>query len=237
MRRKRSIGAEGRPAERPEDQRPREEEHHQGVEDDEHQRHQVEPDRELDPGRPDRAPARTRSSGASPRSGARGAPGPPRRGSRRRTRRSSRGRRGWGSTLPRRPVLYQGGHARVPPAGNLAGRPAVPPRAHRAVHAHLEEEACSCGRSSHVSLALLVGLAAVGQAWAFSCPNLVKGANEAIAAAEPKAGMGDDRQKARNAGMVEEAKALSRTPRPLTRPASTGCPRRRPRRRSGSPSR
>ena len=58
-----------------------------------------------------------------------------------------------------------------------------------------------------VSLALLVGLAA-GQVWAFSCPNLVKGANEAIAAAEPKAGMGDDRQKARNAGMIEEAKML-----------------------------
>ena len=59
-----------------------------------------------------------------------------------------------------------------------------------------------------VSLAFLVGLAATGQAWAFSCPNLVKGANEAIAAAEPKAGMGDDRQKARNAGMIEEAKML-----------------------------
>jgi hypothetical protein len=59
-----------------------------------------------------------------------------------------------------------------------------------------------------VSLALLVGLAAAGPAWAFSCPTLVKGANEAIAAAEPKAGMGDDRQKARNAGMVEEAKML-----------------------------
>jgi hypothetical protein len=59
-----------------------------------------------------------------------------------------------------------------------------------------------------VSLALLVGLAAAGPAWAFSCPSLVKGANEAIAAAEPKAGTGDDRQKARNAGMVEEAKML-----------------------------
>ena len=61
-----------------------------------------------------------------------------------------------------------------------------------------------------LSLALVVGLAAVGSAWAFSCPALVKGANESIAAAEPKAGMGDDRQKARNAGMVEEAKALSK---------------------------
>ncbi len=59
-----------------------------------------------------------------------------------------------------------------------------------------------------LSLALLVGLAAVGQAWAFSCPTLVKGANEAIAAAEPKAGMGDDRQKARNAGMIEVSKML-----------------------------
>ena len=56
----------------------------------------------------------------------------------------------------------------------------------------------------------LVALAAVGSAWAFSCPTLVKGANEAIAAAEPKAGAGDDRQKARNAGMIEEAKALSK---------------------------
>jgi hypothetical protein len=61
-----------------------------------------------------------------------------------------------------------------------------------------------------LSLALVVGLASVGSAWAFSCPTLVKSANEAIAAAEPKAGMGDDRQKARNAGMIEEAKALSK---------------------------
>jgi hypothetical protein len=61
-----------------------------------------------------------------------------------------------------------------------------------------------------LALAVLVGLAAVGSAWAFSCPTLVKSANDAIAAAEPKAGMGDDRQKARNAGMVEEAKALSK---------------------------
>ena len=61
-----------------------------------------------------------------------------------------------------------------------------------------------------LSLALVVGLATVGSAWAFSCPTLVKGANEAIASAEPKAGMGDDRQKARNAGMIEEAKALSK---------------------------
>jgi hypothetical protein len=60
------------------------------------------------------------------------------------------------------------------------------------------------------SLALLVTLAAVSSGWAFSCPTLVKAANEAIAAAEPHAAMGDDRQKARNAGMIEEAKALSK---------------------------
>jgi hypothetical protein len=60
------------------------------------------------------------------------------------------------------------------------------------------------------SLALVVGLAGIGSAWAFSCPTLVKAANEAIAKAEPMATMGDDRQKARNAGMVEEAKALSK---------------------------
>jgi hypothetical protein len=61
-----------------------------------------------------------------------------------------------------------------------------------------------------LTLAVVVGLAAVGSVWAFSCPTLVKAANEAIAAAEPKANMGDDRQKARNAGMIEEAKALSK---------------------------
>jgi hypothetical protein len=61
-----------------------------------------------------------------------------------------------------------------------------------------------------LSLALVVGLAAVGSAWAFSCPTLVKAANEAIAKAEPMAMQGDDRQKARNAGMIEEAKALSK---------------------------
>ena len=59
-----------------------------------------------------------------------------------------------------------------------------------------------------LSLALVVGLAAGGSAWAFSCPTLVKAANEAIAKAEPMAMQGDDRQKARNAGMVEEAKIL-----------------------------
>jgi hypothetical protein len=53
----------------------------------------------------------------------------------------------------------------------------------------------------------LVGLVA-GDALAFSCPSLVKAANEAIAKAEPMAAQGDDRQKARNAGMIEEAKSL-----------------------------
>ncbi|HWC04604.1 MAG TPA: hypothetical protein VHF87_17765 [Methylomirabilota bacterium] len=61
-----------------------------------------------------------------------------------------------------------------------------------------------------LTLALLVGLAAAGPTWAFSCPTLVKAANESIAKAEPMASMGDDRQKARNAGMIEEAKALSK---------------------------
>ena len=61
-----------------------------------------------------------------------------------------------------------------------------------------------------LSLTLLVGLAAVGPAWAWTCPVLIKAANEAIAKAEPMAMQGDDRQKARNAGMIEEAKALSK---------------------------
>jgi hypothetical protein len=64
------------------------------------------------------------------------------------------------------------------------------------------------------AIALLAALGLVGlvaaDASAFSCPSLVKGANEAIAKAEPMANMGDDRQKARNAGMIEEAKALSK---------------------------
>jgi hypothetical protein len=61
-----------------------------------------------------------------------------------------------------------------------------------------------------LSLALVVGLAAVGSAWAFSCPTLVKAANEAIAKAEPMAMQGDDRQKARNAGMISVAKDLNK---------------------------
>jgi hypothetical protein len=59
-------------------------------------------------------------------------------------------------------------------------------------------------------VALAVGVLAAGDALAFSCPSLVKGANESIAKAEPKAGTGDDRQKARNAGMVTVAKDLSK---------------------------
>ena len=60
-----------------------------------------------------------------------------------------------------------------------------------------------------IALAVLVSTALVaGPAFAFSCPTLVKAANEAIAKAEPMASMGDDRQKARNAGMIEEAKDL-----------------------------
>ena len=47
-----------------------------------------------------------------------------------------------------------------------------------------------------------------GNAFAFSCPTLIKAANEAIAKAEPMASTGDDRQKARNAGMIDEAKDL-----------------------------
>ncbi len=56
--------------------------------------------------------------------------------------------------------------------------------------------------------ALMVVALAAGSAFAFSCPKLVKEANDAIAKAEPMAGSGDDRQKARNAGMVEVGKDL-----------------------------
>lgn len=48
-----------------------------------------------------------------------------------------------------------------------------------------------------------------GSAFAFSCPALVKSANEAVATAEPIAMKAtDERQKARDAGMIEEAKDL-----------------------------
>ena len=60
-----------------------------------------------------------------------------------------------------------------------------------------------------VAVLVSVGLL-VGDAFAFSCPTLVKAANEAIAKAEPNAGMGDDRQKARNAGMISVAKDLNK---------------------------
>lgn len=54
-----------------------------------------------------------------------------------------------------------------------------------------------------------IGLVA-GEALAFSCPRLVKEATDAIAKAEPMASQGaDDRAKARNAGSLEAAKALS----------------------------
>lgn len=52
-------------------------------------------------------------------------------------------------------------------------------------------------------------LLAVGNAFAFSCPKLVKEANEAIAKAEPTAMKAtEDRQKARDMGMIDEAKNL-----------------------------
>jgi len=53
----------------------------------------------------------------------------------------------------------------------------------------------------------LIGLVG-GDALAFTCPVLVKSANEAIAKAEPMAAQGDDRQKILKAGMIEEAKIL-----------------------------
>lgn len=50
-----------------------------------------------------------------------------------------------------------------------------------------------------------------GPAFAFSCPNLVKGGNEAIAKAEATAATTtDDRQKARNTGLIDEAKELNK---------------------------
>lgn len=63
------------------------------------------------------------------------------------------------------------------------------------------------------TLVAALALASVGlgatTALAFSCPGLQKAANEAIAQAEPKvAAVAGDREKARAAGMIEEAKAL-----------------------------
>lgn len=62
-----------------------------------------------------------------------------------------------------------------------------------------------------VFLALaVVGLVA-GDAFAWSCPALTKAANEAIAKAEATAAKAtDDRQKARNSGLIEEARELSK---------------------------
>jgi hypothetical protein len=59
-------------------------------------------------------------------------------------------------------------------------------------------------------VSLVVVTLAAGPALAFSCPTLVKEANDAIAKAEPMAGKGDDRQKARNQGMIDEAKELAK---------------------------
>src|SRR2546428_13817816 len=61
----------------------------------------------------------------------------------------------------------------------------------------------------------LVGLVsaglAVGNAFAFSCPSLGKAANDAIAKAEPMAMKAtDDKQKARDMGIIESAKDLSK---------------------------
>ncbi|MGH7265094.1 MAG: hypothetical protein ACREMB_09615 [Candidatus Rokuibacteriota bacterium] len=59
-----------------------------------------------------------------------------------------------------------------------------------------------------VAALVSMGLGA-GDALAFSCPNLVKAANEAIAKAETAAGqVSGDREKVRAAGMVAEAKEL-----------------------------
>jgi hypothetical protein len=63
------------------------------------------------------------------------------------------------------------------------------------------------------ALPVLVALAflalAAGDAFAFSCPTLVKAANESIAKAEPLAAKASgDREKARATAMVDEAKDL-----------------------------
>lgn len=62
------------------------------------------------------------------------------------------------------------------------------------------------------TLAALATVALVtSPAFAFTCPALVKGGNEAIAKAEATAAnTTDDRQKARNAGLIEEAKELNK---------------------------
>lgn len=62
------------------------------------------------------------------------------------------------------------------------------------------------------ALAVVVSLAlGAGSAWAFSCPTLIKAANEAIVQAETNvASITGDREKARATGMLEEAKELSK---------------------------
>jgi hypothetical protein len=62
------------------------------------------------------------------------------------------------------------------------------------------------------ALAIMLSLAlAAGSAFAWTCPVLVKAANEAIAKAEQTAAKTtDDRQKARNAGLIDEAKELAK---------------------------
>lgn len=62
------------------------------------------------------------------------------------------------------------------------------------------------------ALAVLVSIVLVaGTAFAWTCPVLVRADNEAIAKAEAVAAKTtDDRQKARNAGLIEEAKELAK---------------------------
>ena len=70
-----------------------------------------------------------------------------------------------------------------------------------------------------IAALVTVGLAA-GPAFAWSCPGLVKAANEEIAKAEATAAKTtDDRQKARNAALIDEAKELVKVGEPL-HPAS-----------------
>jgi hypothetical protein len=62
------------------------------------------------------------------------------------------------------------------------------------------------------TLAALATVALVtGPAFAWTCPVLVKGGSEAIAKAEATAAKTtDDRQKARNTGLIDEAKELNK---------------------------
>src|SRR5262245_14202374 len=57
------------------------------------------------------------------------------------------------------------------------------------------------------SAAMALAIALAGQAWAFSCPTLIKAANESIAKAETAVGnISDDREKGRAMMMIELAK-------------------------------